>query len=84
VAQARVFAEFSVLRFMQEAVFSLAVQWKDTMTMHYLVTGATGFIAKRLVKKLLGRKGDKAEKGAKPQLSAEAIAMHQVMQAIHF
>ncbi|GEM_PF-3261083 len=54
------------------------------MTMHYLVTGATGFIAKRLVKKLLGRKGDKAEKGAKPQLSAEAIAMHQVMQAIHF
>ena len=51
------------------------------MAMHCLVTEATGFIAKRLVKKLLGRKGDK---GAKPQLLAEAIAMHQVMQGIHF
>jgi hypothetical protein len=31
-----------------------------------------------------GEKGGKGEKSAKPQLSAEAVAMQQMMQGIHF
>jgi hypothetical protein len=31
-----------------------------------------------------GKAGDKLEKSAKPQLSAEAVALQQLMRGIHF